>query len=142
MHLIFIFLMVLIITINFSALALITTRWVNNYALAKVSGLLFTCLVLFFIEHFVGLGNLNWLWPITTIASLFIISKNKSILWKQYRGAELVFFIGIVYGLMWRLAFPDINGQSEDLTDLAFLSNYYSGQTLPAIDNWLPPYSI
>ncbi|MCP4325296.1 MAG: hypothetical protein GY787_26315, partial [Alteromonadales bacterium] len=141
MHLIFIFLMVLVITINFSAVAMVSTRWINNYALAKVTGLLAICLLLFFIEHFVGLGNLNWLWPITTIGSLFFLSKNRASL-KQHSGAELVFFIGIIYGLVWRLAFPDINGQSEDLTDLAFLSNYYGGQTLPAVDNWLPPYTF
>ena len=40
------------------------------------------------------------------------------------------------------MAFPDINGQSEDLTDLAFLSHYDSGQTLPAVDNCLPPYTF
>ena len=142
MHLIFIFLTVMIITVNFSALALVAQRWINNYALAKVIGLLFICLWLFFVEHFVGLGNLNWLWPITSIASLWIISKHKTILFKRHRGAELVFFIGLIYGLLWRLAFPDINGQSEDLTDLAFLSNYYSGQALPAVDNWLPPYTF
>ncbi|MCP5078184.1 MAG: hypothetical protein GY951_09040 [Psychromonas sp.] len=141
MHLIFIFLMVFVITINFSAVAMVSTRWINNYALAKVTGLLAICLLLFFIEHFVGLGSLNWLWPITTIGSLFFLSKNRASL-KQYSGAELVFFIGIIYGLLWRLAFPDINGQSEDLTDLVFLSNYYGGQTLPAVDNWLPPYTF
>ncbi|WP_022942801.1 DUF2298 domain-containing protein [Psychromonas hadalis] len=141
MHLIFIFLMVLIITINFSALAMVAKRWINNYVLAKIAGLLSICLSLFFIEHFVGLGNLNWLWPVTTIASLFVLSKNRALL-KQHSSAEVIFFIGFVYGLVWRLAFPDINGQSEDLTDLAFLSNYYAGHTLPALDNWLPPYTF
>ncbi|PKF61959.1 hypothetical protein CW745_08205 [Psychromonas sp. psych-6C06] len=142
MHLIFLFLMVLIITINFSAIALFATRWVSHYALAKISGLLLLCLTLFFIEHFIGLGNLNWLWPISTCFSLFYLAKNKTTLFKQHKTCELVFFIGLVYGLMWRLAFPDINGQSEDLTDLAFLSSYYPGHTLPAVDNWLPPYSF
>lgn len=141
MHLIFIFLVVLIITINFSALAIVATRWINNYVLAKIAGLLSICLSLFFIEHFVGLGSLNWLWPMTTIASLFVLSKNSALLKKRSR-AEIIFFIGLVYGLVWRLAFPDINGQSEDLTDLAFLSNYYAGHTLPAVDNWLPPYTF
>lgn len=142
MHLIFVGLTILLIMVNFSAAGVITQRWVNNYPIAKISAVLGICLTLFFIEHFIGLGSLEWLWPITTCASLYVLSKKKVTLLKSHLKYELVFFIGLIYGLMWRFAFPDINGSSEDLTDLAFLSNYYAGQTLPPVDNWLPPYQF
>jgi hypothetical protein len=53
--------------------------------------------------------------------------------------AEWVFYVAFAYGFAWKWAFPVIYPTSERITDLYFISNYLSGQTLPPLDNWFPP---
>ena len=88
MYLIFLFLIVLLLTINMAALGLLMRRWIGDYPLAKVVGLLAFCLVMFFIEHFVGLGKISWLWPIATALSLFVVVSHRQELLEGLRGIE------------------------------------------------------
>lgn len=142
MSMIFLALTVFLLMINLAAVTLLSQRWLQPYALAKIVGTLSFCLLLFCMEHMIGLGQLHWAWPLTTLASGYLIYRDRQSwidgLWK----AEVPFAIGLLYGLLWRLAFPDIMGNSEALADLSFISNYYDGTTLPPPDNWLPGYTF
>src|ERR1700722_6783906 len=51
-----------------------------------------------------------------------------------------VFGAIFLYALAWRFTFPNIDGSSEKLADLSFISSYYPGETLPAPDAWFSPY--
>ena len=131
MYLIFLFLIVLLLTINMAALGLLMRRWIGDYPLAKVVGILAFCLIMFFIEHFVGMGKISWLWPITTALSLFVVVRHRHEMLDDLWRSEMVLLGGFVYALSWRLAFPDIDGSTEGLSDLSFVSNYQRGLTLP-----------
>lgn len=137
MSLIFLALTILILVTNMAAVAAVGHRITGNYAVSKLAGVLTFCLLLFFIEHYVGLGSLAWLWPLTTAASAYCLYRYRSHFINSLWRAELVFIIGFLYGLSWKLAFPDIDGGSEALTDLSFVSNYLAGTQLPPEDNWL-----
>ena len=142
MSLIFLAMTLLILCTNLSAVALVGQRYIGNYAVSKLAGTLLFCLIFFFVEHYVGLGQLHWLWPLTTAASVWVIYQSRQrffqLLWKS----ELIFIVGLGYGLAWKMAFPDIDGGSEALTDLSFVSNYLAGAQLPPPDNWLAGYSF
>jgi len=138
MSLILLGLTVLLLLINLAGVALLLRPWLPHYLIAKVAGAIGFCLVLFFVEHFIGLGRLIWLWPLTTVTSLAALyhwrNDLKAGLWRQ----ELVFVLGFAAALCWKFSFPDIDAHSEQLTDLAFITSYLSGATLPPMDYWLP----
>jgi uncharacterized protein DUF2298 len=142
MGMIFLALTVFLLLVNLAGVGLVSERWLGHYPVAKVVGILCFCLLLFHLEHFIGLGKLQWFWPFSTTASGYVLYRYRKRyidgLWK----AELVLAIGFMYGLLWRCAFPDIAGGSEALADLSFVSNYSTGMTLPPQDNWLPGYSF
>ncbi|MCE2596210.1 DUF2298 domain-containing protein [Motilimonas cestriensis] len=142
MSLIFLAMTLLILCTNLAAVGVVGQRYLGNYAVSKFASTLLFCLILFFIEHYIGLGQLHWLWPLTTLTSVWLLYQQRQrffqILWKH----EVVFVLGLLYGLLWKMAFPDIDGGSEALTDLSFVSNYYSGAQLPPPDNWLPGYTF
>lgn len=113
------------------------------------------CTGLFFIETFIGLGNLRWLGAVLSVGSLAIsllhffpksgggansapparTSANSGLL------VALLAFIGFFgYALIWRLAFPDIDRSSEKIADLAYICTYLPGSRIPSADAWLFPY--
>jgi uncharacterized membrane protein len=122
--------------LHLAGLSLVLGR-IMPYAIARSAGVLLLTLLMFFIEHFIGLGNLNGLWPITTLISLFTLY-----LFKQearssrFKAAELAFLLALAYGLIWKFIFPAIYPTSERVTDLYFMANYYAGATLPPPDHW------
>ena len=63
MYIIHISLALLLIWLNLAALSAFASRWFGDFHQAKAAGLLCVLLSLFFIEHFVGLGQLTWLCP-------------------------------------------------------------------------------
>ncbi len=151
MELIFLALTLLILLINLAGVALIGLRVLGKlenqdcgqtYAITRMAGTLLFCITLFFIEHQFGLGKLNWLWPMTTLASGYLIYRDKELFFKGLWKTELVFVLGLLYGLLWKVAFPDIDAGSEALTDLAFISNYHPGTHLPPVDHWLSGYAF
>ena len=44
----------------------------------------------------------------------------------------------MLYGLVWRLSYPDIVEDNDRLTDFHLIANYFSGERLPPLDYWLP----
>ena len=142
MSLIFLCLTAGLLLVNLAGLALLLRPWVPHYALAKVAGVISFCLLLFFVEHMVGLGHLTWLWPLSTAVSLLMFYRRreeiKAGLWQQ----ELVFVLAFFAALFWKYSFPNIDGHAEQLTDLAFITSYLSGVTLPPPDYWLPDHRL
>ncbi len=139
MNFIFLILTVLLVLINLAGIALLLRPWLPHLP-AKAAGLIGLVLILFFFEHFLGLGRLTWLWPISTLSSLAMLwrwrADLKAGLWQE----ELVFLLAFVYALFWKFSFPDIAYHSEQLTDLAFINSYLPGSTLPPVDSWLPAF--
>ncbi len=147
MNLIFLACSGLLILLNIAGLGLLlqrlTIRYVQGeappYALAKPVAVVAACLLLYFLEHFVGLGRLAGAWPLTTGTAAYVCWRERAALRQCWR-AELVFAVAFAYGLAWRLMFPNIDPSSEHLTDLYFIANYLPGERLPPLDHWLPPY--
>lgn len=131
--------LVLLLFINLTGLTVLSTRFIPNYLLAKVTGPVLFCLGFFCFEHFIGLGDLSWLGLVSTGVALWLIAKNIDLIRLHWR-AELLFALAFGYVFMWRMGFPNLDGGSEKLTDLTFITNYLSGDRLPAPDNWFPPY--
>jgi uncharacterized membrane protein len=130
-----------ILMLNVAGLTLLASRLLPVVALARAAGILMFCLVMFFIEHFVGLGSLTWVWPVTTLVSAFLLWRYRSRFCdREVWHAELVFLLAFLYGFMWRYAFPDLDAGSEHLSDLYYITNYLSGSTLPPLDRWYPPH--
>lgn len=142
---------VLLIMVNLGGLTAGAARALAHFSKSPMTDLpmaslrllavLLVVLGFFFFEHFHGLGKLSALWPLsTTLAALslwnFYRTQPASVL-SAFKRSEAVFWLGCAYGLLWRIAFPDINGNSEHLPDLYFVSTYMGGHTLPAPDLWL-----
>lgn len=138
MSLIFLCLAALLVLVNLAGLALLLRPWLPHYPLAKVVAVLGFCLLGFFVEHFIGLGRLTWLWPLGGALSLAMLYRHrdafKNGLWRQ----ELLFVLMFAGALFWKFSFPDIDAHAEQLTDLAFIASYMSGVSLPPPDYWLP----
>lgn len=129
----------LLLFVNLAGLGLLCRRWVGDYAIAKVAGIVGLCLVAFSLEHYVGLGPIHWAWLLTTPAALWIIHRQRPRLAEiGFWQAEKVFALAYAYGFGWRFLFPDIYPTSERVTNLFFISNYLGGETLPPTDRWNP----
>lgn len=131
-----------LLLLNFAGFAALAQRCLPTAAwdrqIARAAALLTLCLFLFFVEHFSGLGSLKGLGALSTLASIALL--NRRLLNLDYLKGELPFVLPFLFALAWRYAYPDINDHSEHLTDLYFISNYLSGDTLPPPDRWLPGY--
>ena len=92
--------------------------------------------VFFFVEHFIGFGRPPHIWILTTPVTILLVVKCKSLQQRVSSGSELPFLFGFIVALLWRSIFPDITARTEALTDLYFISNYLSGETLPPPDMW------
>lgn len=128
-----------ILLLNLAGLALAAHRLTGNYLLARTASPAALALAGFFAEHFVGLGDLAWLWPLTTAAATWMVWREWRILWAN-RIVEAVFHASFAYAMVWRFAFPNVDASSEKLTGLHFLRNYAEGGVLPPVDGWLPPF--
>ncbi|RLA41118.1 MAG: hypothetical protein DRR42_25030 [Gammaproteobacteria bacterium] len=143
LNLIYLATTIIILLINLAGVAALFSRWFDDRNIARAAGILSFVLLMFFFEHFIGLGQISWMWPLTTAASLWLLNKD----WRKpdikiNLYAELIFVIGFAYGFFWRFTFPDINPRAEEITDLYFMSNYMAGATLPPPDMWLAGYKF
>ncbi len=129
----------LLVLVNLTGLSLATLRLTRNYALSRAAAPLLVVVALFFLEHFVGLGRLAWVWPLTTAASVWVIYSRLEELRTNWV-TEALFSTGFCYAFLWRFCRPDLDASSEKLTDLGFIANYLGGSKLPPIDRWLPPF--
>ncbi|WP_338845410.1 DUF2298 domain-containing protein [Massilia sp. W12] len=108
-------------------------------AVARAGGVLLLTAGFFFIEHFSGLGRLQWLLPLSTLAAALYIWRKRAD-WPAAWADEAVFGLCCAWGLLWKWLFPAIYPTSERVTDLYFITNYYDGVRLPAPDYWLAGY--
>jgi len=132
-------LIVLVLWIDLAGLALALRKVIGSWSLARVSSPIALVAVLFFVEHFVGLGRLSWLFPLTLLVSLWLLLGERDFIHSRWR-TELIFHGAFLYALMWRYSFPGIDASSEKITDLTFIANYLGGGRLPPVDRWLPPF--
>ncbi len=131
--------MVVLLFVNLTGAALLVLPLTRSWLLARVLSPLMIAVPCFFLEHFVGLGSLAGVWPVTTVAAAGLACRGWRRLRENWR-VELVFHGGFLYALMWRWAFPNIDAVSEKLADLTLIRNYTTGTMLPPPDVWLPPY--
>ena len=107
------------------------------------AGLTIVCLALFSLEHFVGLGKLHWLGLPVTVLSLGVIWYDRArFLDETFKASEIVFLCAVLFGLVWRLAYPEIVEDNDRLTDFHLVANYLSGERLPPFDDWLPDQKL
>jgi uncharacterized membrane protein len=132
-------LLVVLLWIHLAALALAVRGFTRSWALARVASPIALVVALFSLEHFVGLGRLGWLFPLTTAGSIWVVARGRTFLRERWR-TELLFLGAFLYALLWRYAFPDIDASSEKITDLTLIANYAGGGRLPPVDRWLPPF--
>ncbi len=141
MNLIYLGFTLVLLLLNLAGVTLAMHRWLPPFALARASGILLVCLVLFFIEHFFGLGRLTWVWPITSLIATSLLYRQRAQLRPSgFWRAEAVFYIAFFYVFAWKFAFPSIYPSSERVTDLYFIANYLDGTRLPPLDHWYPPH--
>ena len=126
---------VVAILVNISALTLIVLRYIPFPATARVTGILIVCLALFRssissdLQAYSGLS--------LTAVSLYVIWHER-LLDEVFRTSEIVFLCALLYGAVWRLAFPEIGEDNDRLPDFHLVSNYLSGARLPPLD-YRPP---
>lgn len=141
--LIYLSLTVVIVLTNLIALGVLVQKVVPERNLARFIGIVGISLVLFFIEHLVGLGDLAWVWPLTTALSVYVLWRHQTeLVTVKFWWPEAAFVLGFIYALAWRFLLPDINPVAEEMTDLYFVANYRQGVTLPPPDMWLSGYNF
>lgn len=139
MSLVFLGLAIAALWINLWGAALAAQRWIADYPVARVTGVIAAGLICFFLEHFAGWGPRPPLLPFTTAASVWLIWRGRSVLRENWM-TEAQFGGGFLYCLAWRYAFPDIDDSGERMPNLAMIEGYMRGTRLPAPDVWLAPY--
>ncbi len=139
MALIFLGLAIAALWIHLLGAALAARRFVDDYALARVAGVVGICLVCFSLEHFVGWGPRLRILPLTTCASVWLIWRNRSLVRENWR-LEALFGAGFFYCLAWRYTFPDIDFSEDKMPNFALIEAYMRGTRLPPPDLWLSPF--
>ena len=136
MSLVFLSLAVAALWINLLGAGLLAVRWVGDYAIARVTGVLAICLGCFCLEHFVGLGpHLRFL-PVTLGFSVFLLWRHRALV-RSHLALEAVFAAGFCYCLLWRFSFPDIDFTEDKMPNFALIESYMRGVRLPPPDLWL-----
>ena len=128
-----------VIFLNLVGLALLGFRITGSYALSRGVTPIAAALLVFFVEHFVGLGRLNWGWPVTTATSIWLAARHRSVVQRHWR-IEAAFGAGFLWAFLWRFSYPGVVASSEKLGDLAMISSYLPGTRLPPQDVWFPPF--
>jgi uncharacterized membrane protein len=59
----------------------------------------------------------------------------------QFGKICLVLMGAFMYAAMWRFPFPSIDGSSEKIPDLMYITSYMAGTGIPAKDYWCAPYA-
>jgi uncharacterized membrane protein len=139
MSLVFLSLSIAALWINLMGAGLAVRRFVEDYPLARVTGVLAACLVCFFLEHFSGWGPRPPLLPFTSAISVWLLWRNRSLIRAHWK-AEALFAAGFFYCLAWRYTFPNIDFTGEKMPNLMMIEGYMRGTRLPPPDLWLPPF--
>ena len=139
MSLIFLCLAIAVLWINLLGAGLAAARFVGDYALARVTGVIGICLVCFCLEHSVGWGPRLPILPVTTVVSIWLIWRNRDLLRRNWR-IEALFGAGFFYCFAWRYTFPDIDFTEDKMPNFALIEAYMRGTRLPPPDLWLAPF--
>jgi hypothetical protein len=139
MPLLFVGLAIAALWINLLGAGLAAGRFIDDYPIARVTGVLAVCLLCFFLEHFAGWGPHPPLLPLTTGLSVWLIWRERRRI-ARHLGTELLFAVGFAYCLVWRFAFPNIDDTGEKMPNLMMIEAYMKGTRLPAPDLWLAPF--
>ncbi|HRP03739.1 MAG TPA: DUF2298 domain-containing protein, partial [Opitutaceae bacterium] len=151
----------LLIFINLWGIALVTGLiWRNRWLACALGPWLLTTLF-YAVESYHGLGSLRGVGFIGSITSLSLILLSASAwnpswlgatgvrrleVWRAEFSPRRMLDCGIIfatvfgYAMLWRFAYPNVDGSSEKLADFSYICSYLSGQTLPVPDVWLHPY--
>lgn len=129
------------------------SRWV-----ALAAGPLMLVTAGFCLESLVGLGPLRGVGLLGVLVSVVLVALSAGVMaaparwrtaveaWRtefaprQLLWPAAVFSILFFYALGWRFAFPDIDGSSEKIADLAYIASYLTGRRIPVVDAWLDPH--
>lgn len=139
MSLVFLGLAIAGLWINLLGAGLAARRFVGDYAIARVTGVLAICMVFFCLEHFVGFGPHLPLLPLTTFLSLWLIWRNRPLIRENW-GNEALFAAGFLYCFLWRYTFPDIDASEDKMPNFGLIESYMKGTQLPPPDLWLSPF--
>jgi uncharacterized membrane protein len=139
MTLVFVGLAIAALWINLLGAGLAAQRLVQDYAVARVTGVLAVCLACFFLEHFAGWGPHPPLLPFTTAISVWLIWRCRRVL-AEHPKSEILFATGFLYCLVWRFTFPNIDDTGEKMPNLMMIEAYMRGTRLPPPDLWLSPF--
>jgi uncharacterized membrane protein len=136
MFAIYLLLSIALTYLHFAAVTLALGRRLP-YAIARGVGVVLPLMALFFLEHFIGLGKIAWIWPFSTAACAALVYLHRDeALSRRFLGGEAVFACAFGVGLLWKCLLPDIHPSSERITDLYFIANYFDGARLPPLDHW------
>ncbi len=136
LYLIFIIILLYIHLLPISLLLKPNTK--SDTAINFAFSSLIILLLSYCLEHFIHLKFISLFLPFTTIFSLILILKNRIQLFnKENNHLYIAFSIGFFYVFLWRFLFPEINSNSEEMTDLYILSHYFKDSTLPHLDTLL-----
>lgn len=141
MTLLFVLVSLGVIWANLAGLGLLFGRLTRDYAVGRVGGALLICLVFFCLEHFVGLGRMLRLYPVSTALSAWLIVRDRRTLAREW-DVEAAFGVGLLYCAAWRYVYPAIDLIGEKIPDLVFINDYMTGARLPAPDMWYPPFKV
>ncbi len=135
-------LLVVIVLMNVTGVTLLALPYLRlPYGLAQAGAVLGGCLVCFFVEHYVGLGQMGWLLPVGAVASGWLI-RDRWDVFRENLAATGWLLVGFFYCLAWRYLYPNIDASTERMADLSFVADYAQGVRLPPPDLWCPPYTL
>lgn len=134
---------ILVLLIHALGGTLLFRKWLGGVSdqLAMLFGVVSVVGGLFFVEHFVGLGSLGWVWPLSLLLSVWMIWQSRYETTRMMAG-QCWFWVGFLMSFVWRYQFPDITQHSEKLMDYTLIRAFMQGDRLPPIDPWLPPYAV
>jgi len=95
-------------------------------------------LPLYVIEHFIFLKIINFALPVTFFLSIYSLKKNYHLLKEpEIRNSIFAFLIGFTYVLIWKFFLPQLEHNTEEITDLYIFSHYFQEGTIPHFDRLL-----
>jgi uncharacterized membrane protein len=139
MSLVFLSLAIAALWINLLGAGLAAKPFVEDYSIARVVGVVALCLSCFCIEHFFGFGPHLAVLPFTSVASIWIIWRNRALV-RANVDREAVFAAGFFYCFVWRFTFPDIDYTEDKMPNFGLIESYMRGVRLPGPDLWMSPF--